>query len=95
MTILALTTNQTAWWITLGIGLVVALVVWGLLEVLRRTVKEVDRAVTDVWTMGKRVAQNTQTTYLLETTKARGIDLLEELGEHRAPSIPAPERSEE
>lgn len=95
MTILALTTNQTAWWITLGVGLVVALVVWGLLEVLRRTVKDVDRAVTDVWTMGKRVAQNTQTTYLLETTKARGVELLEELGEHRGPPTPAPERSEQ
>ena len=95
MTILALTTNQTAWWITLGVGLVVALVVWGLLEVLRRTVKDVDRAVTDVWTMGKRVAQNTQTTYLLETTKARGVEHLEELGEHRGPPPPAPERSDQ
>jgi hypothetical protein len=90
---LALSTNQTAWWITLGIGLVVALVVWGLLEVLRRTVNQVDRAVTEVWTMGKRVAQNTQTTYLLETTKARGVELLEELNEHRVPPPPPPERS--
>jgi hypothetical protein len=95
VTILAVTTNQTAWWITLGVGLVVALVVWGLLEVLRRAVNEVDRSVTDVWTMGKRVAQNTQTTYLLETTKARGVELLEELYEHRAPPTPAPERSEQ
>jgi hypothetical protein len=93
VTLLALTTNQTAWWITLGIGLVVALVVWGLLEVLRRTVKRADRAVTDVWTMGKRVAQNTQTTYLLQTTKERGVELLEELEEHRAPPPQAPERS--
>jgi hypothetical protein len=93
VTLLALTTNQTAWWITLGIGLGVALVVWGLLEVLLRTVRRVDRAVTDVWTMGKRVAQNTQTTYLLETTKARGVELLEELDEHRAPPRQAPERS--
>jgi type II secretory pathway component PulF len=87
----ALSTNQTLWWVTLGVGLVVALVVWALLEVLRRTVRDVDRAVTDVWTMGKRVAQNTQTTYLLNTTKERGVELLEELEEHRAP--PTPERS--
>jgi type II secretory pathway component PulF len=94
--VLALSTNQTAWWITLGVGLVVALVVWGLLEVLRRTVNDVDRAVTEVWTMGKRVAQNTQTTYLLQTTKERGVELLEELEEHRAPPATpptAPERS--
>lgn len=79
---LALSTNGTAWWVSLGAGLVVAVVVWALLEALRRTVNEVDRAVTDVWTMGKRVAQNTQTTHLLETTKARGGDLLEEVGRH-------------
>jgi hypothetical protein len=85
MIVVALSTNQTAWLITLGVGLVVALVVWGLLEVLRRTVNDVDRAVTEVWTMGKRVAQNTQTTHLLGTTKARGVELLDELNEHRAP----------
>ena len=79
----AISTNQTLWWITLGVGLVVAIVVWALLEELRRTVNEVDRAVTDVWTMGKRLAQNTQTTHLLGTTKERGGDLLEELEQHR------------
>jgi type II secretory pathway component PulF len=89
--VLALSTNQTVWWITLGIGLVVALVVWGLLEVLRRTVNEVDRAVTDVWTMGKRVAQNTQTTHVLGMTKTRGVELLEELEQHGSP--PTSERS--
>ena len=87
----ALSTNQTLWWITLGVALIVALVVWALLELLRRTVSEVDRAVGDVWTMGKRVAQNTQTSYLLGTTKARGVELLEELEQHR--SLSARERS--
>lgn len=82
----ALSTNQTAWWITVGVGLVVVLVVCGLLELLRRAVNEVDRAVSDVWTMGKRVAQNTQTTHLLQTTKVRGVELLEELNQHRGPS---------
>ncbi|HEV3378789.1 MAG TPA: hypothetical protein VG126_16075 [Thermoleophilaceae bacterium] len=80
---LAISTNQTLWWITLGVGLVVALVVWGLLEALRRTVLEVERAVDDVWTMGKRVAQNTATSHLLATTKERGGELLEELEQHR------------
>jgi type II secretory pathway component PulF len=84
VTILALSTNQTMWWITLVVGLVVAVVVWILLDRLRRAVVEVDRAVTGVWTMGKRVAQNTSTTYLLQTTKARGVELAEELEEHRA-----------
>ena len=84
MSVLALSTNQTAWWITLAVGLVVAVVVWVLLERLRRAVNEVDEGVSVLWTMGKRVAQNTSTTYLLNTTKARGVELLEELGEHAA-----------
>src|SRR5919106_120814 len=83
-TVVALSTNQTAWWISLGVGLVVALVVWGLLEALRRTVAEVERAVEDVWTMGKRVAQNTSTSYLMGTTLERGGELLGELEQHRA-----------
>jgi hypothetical protein len=83
-TVVALSTNQTAWWISLGVGLVVALVVWGLLEALRRSVLEVERAVDDVWTMGKRVAQNTSTSYLMGTTLERGGELLGELEEHRA-----------
>ncbi len=82
---LALSTFSTiAWWATLAAGLVVALVVWFLLEWLRRSVVVVEEGVTAVWTMGKRVAQNTQTTYLLQTTKARGADLLEELEQHAA-----------
>ena len=81
--ILALSSSvETAWWISLAVGLVVALVVWFLLEWLRRTVKEVDRAVDDVWTMGKRVAQNTATTHMLQGTKELGIELLKEVDRH-------------
>ena len=82
--VLALSTNQTAWWITLAVGLIVALVVWGLLEALRRTVNEVERGVQEIWTMGKRVAQNTATTHTLAVTKTRGVELLEELQQHEA-----------
>ena len=89
MTVLALSANETAWWVTLAVGLVVALVVWALLEALRRTVNEVERGVDELWTMGKRVAQNTATSHTLGTTKERGVELLEELEQHRSP----PERS--
>lgn len=75
---------ETAWWAALAAGFVVLLVVWWLLEWLRRVVLAVDEGVTAVWTMGKRVAQNTATTHTLLTTKARGVELLEELGEHAA-----------
>lgn len=84
MIVLALSANETAWWVTLAIGLVVALVVWGLLEMLRRTVAEVERSVNDVWTMGKRLAQNTATTHTLGATADRGGELLDELQRHAA-----------
>ena len=86
MTVLAMSTNQTAWWITLAVGLVILLVVWALLELLRRTVLDVDRSVDELWTMGKRLAQNTATTHLLGTTKARAGELLEEVEQHRGPT---------
>ncbi len=83
MHLLALSNGvELAWGLGLAIGLVVAAVVWTLLELLRRTVNDVDAGATAIWTAGKLVAQNTQTTHLLQTTKARGGDLLAELGEH-------------
>jgi uncharacterized protein HemY len=81
--ILALTSAvETAWWVSLAVGLIVALVVWFLLEWLRRTVNEVNGAVDDVWVMGKRVAQNTATTHMLAGTKELGVELLEEVQRH-------------
>lgn len=83
MSVLALTDDQTAWLITLAVGLVVALVVWALLEALRRTVNQVEAGVDTLWAMGQRVARNTQTTHLLGTTADRGADLVEEVERHR------------
>jgi uncharacterized protein HemY len=82
MTVALASSVETAWWVSLAVGLVVALVVWFLLEWLRRTVKEVDRAVDDVWIMGKRVAQNTATTHMLVGTRELGVELLEEVKRH-------------
>ncbi len=83
MTLLALTDGvELAWSLGLAVGLVIAVVVWTLLELLRRAVRDVNDGVEAIWTAGKLVAQNTQTTHLLLTTKARGGDLLAELGEH-------------
>jgi hypothetical protein len=74
-----MTGAQIAWWIALGVGLAVALVVWTLLEILRRTVDQVRRGVDDVLTIGGRLAQNTWTVQLLQTTKQHGVALLEEV----------------
>lgn len=68
-----------AWWATLGAGLAVALVVWALLEALRRAVEGVQEAVGRVLNMGGRLAQNTWTAQLLATTRARGLDVVGEL----------------
>jgi hypothetical protein len=68
-----------AWWVACGALLAVALVVWTLLEILRRTVHQVRRGVDDVLTMGGRLAQNTWTVQLLRTTKTHGVALLEEV----------------
>jgi len=83
VTLLALSDGvELAWSLGLAVGLVIAVVVWTLLELLRRAVRDVKDGVEAIWTAGKLVAQNTQTTHLLLTTKARGGDLLAELGEH-------------
>lgn len=71
--------SVVAWWITLGAGLVVAAVVTLLLEVLRRTVLRVEESVEEVLLAGGALAQNTQTTHLLQTTRARGVDVLDVL----------------
>ena len=75
-----------AWWIALGALLVVAVVVTLLLEVLRRTVQEVRRAVDDVLSAGGQLAQHTWTIQLLATTKDRALDLLEELEREPMPA---------
>ena len=82
-TVIALSSNQTAWWITLVVGLIVALVVWALLEMLRRSVREVEHTVRGVWEAGKRVEHNTIMSHALKSTRERGTELVQELGHHR------------
>jgi len=82
-TVIALTDNQTAWSITLVVGLVVVVVVGILLELLRRTVLGVDVAARDAWEAGARVEHNTLMIYQLKSTRERGGELVEELEHHR------------
>lgn len=82
-TVLALTGNQIAWSITLVVGLVVVVVVALLLEALRKTVLEVEEAASDAWEAGRRVENNTITSYLLKATRERGGELVQELEHHR------------
>ncbi len=73
----------TVWWISLGIGLVVILVVAVLLTLIVRTARQIEGAAADIWTVGQRIANNTVHIPLLHRTnqivegilkRALGID---------------------
>lgn len=71
------------WWVTLGLGLVVAIAVAALLTVLIKTVMRIDRNVSILWLTATHVARNTATTWTLSTMAERTGELRErlELGE--------------
>jgi len=79
----ALSDNQNAWAITLGVAVVVLLVVIALLETLRRTVKTLGDDLWQTWVTGKAVVKNTATTYNLKNTRDSGNELVEELRNHQ------------
>jgi len=81
-TVLALSSNQSAWWATLAIGLVVLLVVIALLEALRRSVVALNKDIWKTWVSGKSVVAHTATTYLLTNTRSSSDELVDELGHH-------------
>ena len=67
MTTLAVSAN-TLWGISLGIGLVAALIVAFLLVVLVRTVEDIDRSVAGLLEVAGKVAGNTANIPKLEAT---------------------------
>jgi hypothetical protein len=60
--------NNTLWAISLGIGLVAALVVAGLLTVLVRSVIDIDKSVSGLLEVAGKVAGNTANIPQLEAT---------------------------
>ena len=73
----------TVWWISLGIGVVVILVVAILLTLIVRTARQINGAAGDIWVVGQRIANNTVHIPLLNRTnrlvdgileRASGID---------------------
>ena len=82
MTVLAMSDNQSAWWITLAAGFVVLLVVIALLEGLRRAVVALNTDIWTTWVNGKAVVKNTAMTYQLKNTRDSSNDLVDELGNH-------------
>ena len=73
-----------AWWLTLGLGLVVAIVAVVLLEIFYRKVRQVEAGAEAIWQMGKQVARNTATTWMLSQTPERLDRLTDEALRHDA-----------
>jgi len=70
------------WGVALGMGLVVILVVIALLTLLTRLVREIDVGVESLWTVTKRLAQNTTGLYQLAGTGSILRALREEMIRH-------------
>ncbi len=69
--------GYTVWWVSLGIGVVVILVVAVLLTLILRTARQIDGAVSDIWTVGQRIANNTIHIPLLNHTNRVVEDILD------------------
>lgn len=76
--------THAAWWLTLGLGLVVAVVAVVLLEIFYRRVRAIEAGTLAIWNMGKEVARNTATTWMLAQTPERLDRLTEEALRHDA-----------
>ncbi|MBA2508112.1 MAG: hypothetical protein H0V32_05305 [Nocardioidaceae bacterium] len=74
--------DQAYWWVVLGLGLVVAVVVVVLLQAFLNEVHRIERGAGQVWQAGKQVAGNTATTWLLDETASRLDDIVDEAGRH-------------
>lgn len=76
--------TNAVWWMTLGIGLVIALVAVALLHTFYRQVRRIESGSDAIWETGKHVARNTATTWMLHQTTVRLDDLTEEALRHDA-----------
>lgn len=74
--------EKVLWQVALGMGLVVILVVIALLTLLTRLVRDIEGGVHSLWTVTKRLAQNTTGLYQLAGTGSVLRALREELIRH-------------
>jgi len=61
-------TIENAWWLTLGIYLVVVAVVAVLLTLILVEAKKIHAGVSEIWNVGQKVANNTIHLSMLERT---------------------------
>ena len=76
--------TEALWWTTLGIGAVIAVAVIAMLHTLLEAVRRIDENVLAVWVMGKEVARNTATTWLLGQNPGLARDIKDEALRHAA-----------
>lgn len=76
--------TEAAWWLTLALGLAVALVAVVLLHTFYRQVRRIEAGTDAIWETGKQVARNTATTWMLHQTTVRLDGLTDEALRHDA-----------
>ncbi len=76
--------TNAAWWLTLGLGLAVALIAVALLQIFYRLVRRIEAGSEAIWETGKKVARNTATTWMLHQTTVRLDALTDEALRHDA-----------
>lgn len=69
-------TDLDLWWVTLGAGLAVALVVAVLVTAIFRVVSRIRRTVDGIWIAGAEIANNTATLDLLRRMNHVAADTL-------------------
>jgi hypothetical protein len=74
--------DVTMWWVAIGMGFVVVLVVIALLTLLISLVNDIDRNVKLVWGTATRVARNTATSWMLKQTGSATAALAAETARH-------------
>jgi hypothetical protein len=79
-------TDLQLWWLALALAVAVVLVVAFLLELIVRTAHHIRQAVSDIWTGGTLIAQNTVTLALLQRTNYLAGELLQSAGRIAAAS---------
>lgn len=82
MTIALEPLTQTFWWVTLGVGAVVAVVVLILLQFLLLAVIKIEENVKVLWQTATTVARNTATSWMLGDTADGLEDLKAEAVRH-------------
>ena len=69
-------TGIQLWWLSLAIAGVVVLVVVLLLSLIIRAANRIDRHAKDIWEVGKKIAANTVSIWMLEQTNGVAAEIL-------------------